>query len=249
MSTQNRQPAGIPVGGQFAASARTEPDVTLAQDLPDEAYRAEVPIVAHFTVDRNHHDPLPEWPEGVPQPDVSFEYDDGELETTFTFESGVSVRFWTVNDENHSTLLDEGDQVTELDSDPDAWWAAREWMDAVHNRVESAAYGAAVATQTGAVQEAILANALGRPQPAALRTPTDQALARAHAMLEAWNPKAASLDFRNDARDRDLVMRDMLTDLRYLADLYGVDFDGAAGASRRVYTHEIDEVRAAEAAS
>lgn len=248
MSTQNRQPAGVPTGGQFAATARSETGTALVQELPDKAFRAEVPIVAHFTLDRNQHDPLPEWPEGVAQPDVYWEYDDGELETTFTFPSGTSVKFWTINDENHSTMLEENQEIDEL-ADPDTWWAAREWMDAVHDRVEAGAYGAAVATQTGEVQQAILANALGRPQPAALRTPTDQALSRAHAMLEAWNPKAAGLDFRNDARDRDLVMRDMLTDLRHLADLYGLDFDGAAGASRRVYTHEIDKAQAAEVAS
>lgn len=36
MSTQTRQPAGTPTGGQFAAAARTEPGVALAGDAREQ---------------------------------------------------------------------------------------------------------------------------------------------------------------------------------------------------------------------
>lgn len=42
MSTQPRQPAGVPVGGQFAASARTEPNVALRPPVPSARQRDEL---------------------------------------------------------------------------------------------------------------------------------------------------------------------------------------------------------------
>lgn len=236
MSTQNRQPSGQPTGGQFATTARTESGVALDAP-PAEAFRAEVPVVAHFTLDSTWNDPLPEWPEDVPQPEVYWEYDDGNVETTFTFPSGDSVKFWTHGDENYSTALDVGEYPAELGED-DVQWVAHEWMSEVHNRVEAGAYGAAVATQTGEVQQAVIANALGRPQPTHERTPTDQARARAHRMLEAWNPKTAGLDFAHEPGDRRPALRDMLTDLRYLADQYGIDFDDVVDGSGAAYEEE-----------
>lgn len=239
MSTVNRQPAGQPTGGQFATTERAESGVALTAETSPEAFRAEVPIVAHFTLDAKHYDPLPEWPEGVPQPEVYWEYDDGEVETSFTFPSGDRVKCWSRNDENFSSLQDHGEEVAEL-ADEDAKWTAHEWMGEVHNRVEAGAYGAAVATQTGEVQQAILAAALGRPQPAAQRTQTEKALARANAMLEAFNPRSAGLDFAHEPGDRRPALRDMLTDLRYLADHYGVDFDDVASASGEFYEAELE---------
>lgn len=237
MSTVNRQPSGQPTGGQFATTARTESGVALAPERPAADFRAEVPIVAHFTVDSAHHDPLPEWPEGVPQPEVYWEYDDGSVETSFTFPSGDRVKFWTHNDENYSSAHDHGEQPSELVHE-ELQWVAHEWMSAVHDRVEAGAYGAVVATQTGEVQQAVIAAALGKPQPAKDRTPTDEALARAHAMLEAFNPRAAGLDFAHEPDDRRPALRDMLTDLRYLADLYGIDFDDAVDGSGAAFEEE-----------
>ena len=247
MSTQNRQPSGQPTGGQFATTARTESGVALISDLPDSAFRTEVPVVAHFTLDSKWNDPLPDWPEGIPEPEVSWEYDDGAVETSFTFPSGDRVRFWSRDDENYSSLYDHAEKVSELDDD-EVEASAHEWMSEVHNRVEAGAYGAVVATQTGEVQQAVIANALGQPQPAAQRSMTDAALARGHAMLEAFNPRAAGLDPRNDENDRRAAIRDMLTDLRYLADLYGVDFDDVASASGEFYEEELETERAQQGA-
>lgn len=237
MSTVNRQPSGQPTGGQFATTARTESGVALAAERPAADFRAEVPIVAHFTADAAHFDPLPEWPATVAQPEVYWEYNDGNVETTFTFPSGDSVKFWTHGDENYSTGLDAGEQPTEL-TDEEEQWVAHEWMSAVHDRVEAGAYGAAVATQTGEVQQAVIAAALGRPQPARDRSMIDATLARAHDMLEAFNPGAAGLDFAHEPGDRRPALRDMLSDLRFLADQYDIDFDEVVAGSREVYEDE-----------
>lgn len=240
---QNRQPAGVPTGGQFTTSTRAESGVALPAP-PDEAYKATVTVVANVDLDARWHDPLPQWPAGVPEPELYWEYKDGMVQTTFTFPSGDTVRCWNVNDEGYSSLLDQGAKVGELADDDEAEDQALEWMNEVHDRVEAGAYGAAVATQTPGLRAAVAAYAKGEPQPTFARTRVVAATARARAMVEAFGPKSAGLDPNTHERDRGPVLRDMLTDLQYLASEWGVDFDELVSGAKDVYDEERGEANA-----
>lgn len=78
MTADNRQPKGIPVGGQFAASTHEEPEVTLAP-----AHRPE----------------LAGWPEALYPPTVSFRIsDEGKIITETTDISGDFIQVWEKND-------------------------------------------------------------------------------------------------------------------------------------------------------
>ena len=53
MSTSARQPKGIPAGGQFAATAHTEPDHVHLVGLPDDAFEAAIEQIAFHTMASN----------------------------------------------------------------------------------------------------------------------------------------------------------------------------------------------------
>lgn len=75
---QTRQPQGIPVGGQFAAAAHAEPDITLSPD----------PVVTNISIEqtielkRYPFDELPPLPESVGTPDVDYSFEAGKVETS-----------------------------------------------------------------------------------------------------------------------------------------------------------------------
>jgi hypothetical protein len=61
--TTPRQPSGIPVGGQFAATAHSEADVALKQHTYTHY---EAPLVGDLKLTLGSFEALPEWPAGLP---------------------------------------------------------------------------------------------------------------------------------------------------------------------------------------
>lgn len=79
-----RQPQGIPAGGQFAATAHSESDVSLSAP----ARRPE----------------LEGWPESLPEPEVSFHLgDDGVITTNVGVNGETAFEVWNPGDDVHST--------------------------------------------------------------------------------------------------------------------------------------------------
>lgn len=157
----SRQPKGIPVGGQFATSAHSESDVALA---PYTFTEYTAPIVGELKLTLGSFEALPEWPEGMPEPSVFFDFDDGKVNTYVDVEGqDYSMRFWTDEIDGTRDSTDHNDNpwsgFDEADQD-----AARAWGKEVHQRVDSSTYNAMMeATTRGKARETILAYATGKP--------------------------------------------------------------------------------------
>ena len=160
-NTRNRQPEGIPAGGQFAATTRAEPDVALAKPQ-DIEYTA--PLTGTLQLSTAWHDQLPEWPANLPEPEVNFGFDDGKAET------------YVVVDDKMMTFWDSGRDgiINDTDTDYNPWEdfdeedqeAALKWGKEVHNRVDSATYGVMIeGAHSPAVKAIILAQATAKPAP------------------------------------------------------------------------------------
>lgn len=157
----NRQPLGIPVGGQFAPNAHAEPGVTLTRPEP-VTYTA--PLTGSVELSIASHDELPDWPENLPTPEVNFGFDNGKAET-YVVVDGKMMTFW---DSDHGIIndTDTGSNAWE-DFDEEDQEAALEWGKAVHERVDNATYGVMMeGSHSPAVKDIILAQATGKPAPA-----------------------------------------------------------------------------------
>lgn len=141
---QNRVNAGVPTGGQFAANDRAEATLNLQP--------AQRTVSVHFTTKLGYLE-VPEYPEGLPQPDIYFEYDDGELELTVTLDGkphvfGVhsSGDAWDSITEPRdyepvdyfTEQYDAGRDDEEFEERRDAFI---EWGTALRNSLDDAAYG------------------------------------------------------------------------------------------------------------
>jgi hypothetical protein len=97
---------------------------------------------------------LPEWPAAAgEQPEVSADYEDGNIETVFTFPDGAHVTCYqtgSIYEPYTTNTLDEplrpsDDLSPELDIDESVREDVIAWMEAVHDRIDGLAYGLAIA--------------------------------------------------------------------------------------------------------
>lgn len=150
MTTADRQPKGIPAGGQFAPSAHGEPDV----DLVKPARRPE----------------LDGWPEDLPEPELDFRVtDEGQILTSATLPNGDFLEVWDRNDGSDgyaSHALGEWDGADDDDIEQ-----AEEWLTGRH---------IGIAQQVRAEEKAAVERARARimGQATGIATPaTDEELA------------------------------------------------------------------------
>jgi hypothetical protein len=166
MTTPARQPQGIPTGGQFAPDTRSEPTIDLSP-AGDKTYTARLNTTVEL---RNAgFDQLPEWPAGLPEPEVSFSFEGGKCETSITVDD-KTMNFWDSDSDGTINDTDNGSNPWE-DFDDEDQEKALEWGKRVHQRIDSSTYGIMIeASHRPAVHSIILAHALGKesaPAPAA----------------------------------------------------------------------------------
>ncbi|QUC00622.1 hypothetical protein [Cellulosimicrobium cellulans] len=101
------------------------------------------------------------------------------MQTTFSFNGGAqSITYWNGSggetyqtyDDNYGrddVVILVRDGVFGGDAGTDPAHEMKDWMREVHSRIEAQAYGVAVAATTDDVRAAVLASALGEPQPVA----------------------------------------------------------------------------------
>ncbi|WP_251153621.1 hypothetical protein [Cellulosimicrobium sp. Marseille-Q4280] len=192
----SRVPAGVTTGGQFATGARSESTATLTPPTGPDPRDGVVRIDAQWRAAGSGWDALPVWPEGAgPTPTVTWEHNNDVVQTTFSFNDGAqSVTYWKGSDgDTHNTYDDNygsdgdvapvRDGVFGGDSDTDTAYEMRDWMYEVHSRIDTEAYGVTVAATTEDVRAAVLASALGEPQPV---VPADDGPVRMEHLEDDW---------------------------------------------------------------
>ena len=156
-----RQPKGIPVGGQFASTGHSEPDVALAQPTYTE-YTA--PIVGDLKLRLSSYEQLPEWPANLPEPNVFFDFDEGKVSTYVNVEGGIyPMRFWEDDVDGIMSSSDNGGDNPWEGFDEEDQADARAWAKEVHQRIDGSTFTVMQeATTRGKVREMILAHATGQ---------------------------------------------------------------------------------------
>lgn len=188
-----RQPQGIPTGGQFAPDTRSEPTIDLSP-AGDKTYAARLNTTVEL---RNAgFDQLPEWPAGLPEPEVSFSFEGGKCETSISVDD-KTMNFWDSDTDGTINDTDNGTNPWE-DFDEEDQEMALEWGKRVHQRIDSSTYGIMIeASHLPAVHSIILAHALGKdpaPAPDLTRKPVrDAYLAKAEARLAAANEEVQNI--------------------------------------------------------
>ncbi|GAA4034584.1 hypothetical protein GCM10023063_18370 [Arthrobacter methylotrophus] len=139
MTTADRQPKGIPAGGQFAPSAHGEPEMSLTTP----ARRPE----------------LDGWPEDLPEPELGFHVtDEGQILSSATLPNGDFIEVWEKS--NGSDGYD-GHTFGEWDgADDENLEQAEQWLTGRHIGIVAAVR----AEEKAAVERArarIMANATG----------------------------------------------------------------------------------------
>ena len=136
MTTADRQPKGIPAGGQFAPSAHGEPGVSLT--VPGR--RPE----------------LEGWPESLPEPELNFHVnDEGQITTTAIVPSGDSIEVWSKDDGSDGH---DGHALGEWDgADDDDIGQAQNWLTGRHIGITEQ-----IRTEEKAAVERARARILGR---------------------------------------------------------------------------------------
>lgn len=188
---QNRVHAGVPAGGEFAAHDRTEADLSLTP--------APRVVSVNFTTKIEHFE-VPEYPTGLPQPDVYFELDAGDVELTVTldgnpytfgvhengdqWDSITEPRFGDNDDEDvdyFGAQIDAGEDEEKVAELRDAFI---EWGTDLRNSLDAAAYGLQV-DAVEQVRSEILAVATGFDQYRPNLAERSTKLSRAYAELGA----------------------------------------------------------------
>jgi hypothetical protein len=113
----NREPLGIPAGGQFAATARTE---SASVSLVPPVRRVTVGIASTVELTSKGVTPLPNWPADLPAPTVSFNPPgrlSPGLQVTVRWggQIGQDMEFWT--DDNGDPTSSRYDPDRERDYD------------------------------------------------------------------------------------------------------------------------------------
>ena len=195
MTTPARQPQGIPTGGQFAPDTRSEPTIDLSP-AGDKTYTARLNTTVEL---RNAgFDQLPEWPAGLPEPEVSFSFEGGKCETSITVDD-KTMNFWDSDSDGTINDTDNGSNPWE-DFDDEDQEKALEWGKRVHQRIDSSTYGIMIeASHQPAVHDIILAQALGKEPTPARTGPdlTDTAIRNAYVIDAAARLAAATNELQS----------------------------------------------------
>lgn len=194
--TPARQPEGIPAGGQFAATAHSDDVAALASPMYTN-YTA--PLTGTIELKNASFDTLPEWPSGMPEPDVSFDFSGGKCETSVTVD-GMTMNFWESDGDGTINDTDNGQNPWE-DFDEEDQEKALEWGKRVHQRIDSSTYGIMIEASTSpAMRDIILAHGLGKEPPAEKPGPDltneavrDAYIYEAEARLEAANKELQNI--------------------------------------------------------
>lgn len=133
-----RQPKGVPVGGQFAATTHAEPAMNLTPRRPE----------------------LAGWPESLPEPEVEISFGDDNVVTTSVSINGECLtEAWNPGDDVHST--ESNSFENDLTQDEDINEAVEIWTRKKHNEIADAirveTYAAVTRSKAG-----ILAAATGK---------------------------------------------------------------------------------------
>jgi hypothetical protein len=151
-------------GGRFAPDEHPEASGVSLGSAPAVVHTAALSGTVELS--NEWFDQLPEWPAGMPEPEVNFGFEGGRAET-YVVVDGKMATFWT--DPNEGTVDDT--RPDGVYSQPSQWEsfdeedkdAARDWGKAVHERIDSSTYGVMIeASHSPAVKNIILAQALGK---------------------------------------------------------------------------------------
>ena len=234
---QNRQPAGVPTGGQFATTTRPETGVALA----GPSRKAVVGVNALAELDTYGVEALPSWPQELPAPSVSYAWDeDGLLETTVTTGSDSFSVFGTPTSPSCS-LEDMPEEFEHIPAG--AREQAAVYAYQLHDNVHSLTQQVEYAAHTPDVRATVLSLATGgdghleqvhdATDPRWV-SPTDQGAARAETNLKAW--------FGTREVD-ETTLQDTITDLLHLARAKGItpaQFGGIFHRAQGVFRDELE---------
>lgn len=147
--------------GKFGTQTHSVPDIEpLAWNAGEVKLEIEVPATS---VSWAAWEELPEWPEGQPEPSVYWEYDDGKPVTYLTV-GEESCKFWEGDDGGIFNTAQSTGGSWDTIMDGEDLDQAIEYGEAVHKRIDEAAYAVALSAATnGKVSEAISAFATAGP--------------------------------------------------------------------------------------
>lgn len=240
MSTheQSRQPAGVPVGGQFATSPKAEAVGVHLTGI----HRTTLGFAGVATLDDIGQQPLPAWPQAqAPVSNIDYGWgDDGQLEVRVTF-GDDTMTLWG----NHETWSDSADEL------PDEWdhvpvedqEQIRDYTRTVHENLLHLTHSFAYAAHAApGVRATLLGLATGQGAPApvydpddpAWVAPTDGGAARAEQNLKAWLG-TTTID--------ESTIQDALTDILHLARARGMsptEFGEVFHRAQGIYRNELE---------
>lgn len=237
---QARQPAGVPTGGQFATGARPEAGLALAPERHATVRVTAVAELSTFGVE-----PLPVWPAQLPEPSVSYAWDDdGLLETTMVTGGHSIIVFGTPSDPQLTIdeLPEEFKGIPEDVKEPLRAYGAR-----LHDNIHTLTNQATYPLHTDELRAAVLSLASGGdgrphivddPQEQGFVAPTDRGARRAEAGLKAW--------FATTQVDES-TLQDAMTDLLHLARAKGItpaQFGGILNRAQGMYRDELENPEA-----
>lgn len=233
---QARQPAGVPTGGQFATTQRTEAGVALAPERKTVVGVSTLAELNTFGVQ-----PLPQWPTDLPEPTIAYAWDtDGQLEVTLDSGPESFVVFGTPTDP-HCTVDELAEDFEHLDDTVKD--QVRAYGVRLHDNIHTLANQYIYTAHTPQVRHAIVDMATGGdgrelipdgPDDPTWVAPADRGAARAEENLKAW--------FGTRQVD-ETTIQDTLTDLLHLARSKGIspaDFGGILHRAQRIYRDELE---------
>ena len=230
--------------GKFTDESQSVPETELA--APDEALALTVAIHASVELRRDWFDELPDWPAGKTAPVVSFDFDEGKVESHFII-GDKQVAAWTGGD--GSIYNSYADSMSASDRDRFGWDdeqadAAVEYFCAVHERIGNLSYAATLAAVKGDAQNAMIAQATNTtfvPERTPVFTAAEMennapktAVSRAEGVLAGW--------FLEPGKTQDsdaVVLQDALTDLVHWADAQGLDFNEILARASFIHQSEV----------
>lgn len=205
---QARQPAGVPIGGQFATTARAEPGF----NLPPEV---RIPIAAVATV-RDTSVPLPPWPQELPAPTVSYDPGAEGPDVTVRWGDGPNEHavFWTDEESCDVSSLTEFDTREDYAHlDPEVADAVLEYGTTVRSNIQQLTYELNDAGHTAEARRTVVALATKQPV-----VPT-QAPPDIESRIGAWT---------GNPRPNEAEVRQVLAELRAYTRSVGVSDDAFA---------------------
>lgn len=153
-----RVPAGVPAGGQFAVQNRSEAESRLG-----EIIIMDVPVITTVQVSDRHLNHLPDYPSGLPDPTVSFDWSDSGDFATYVVVDGHHYVFWNdfydgwQNNIDHDPTWGEAWPFPDVDEE-----RFTEWANSLAERVDTLVAASGSTLYTPRLREAIQAAALGK---------------------------------------------------------------------------------------